>query len=105
MEKWVLVVGTNCSDPSKEREFSEWYNNTHLPDILEVPGFVRATRYEVPEPGEGESKFIAMYAIETEDIDKTKAALQGQVAKKEEQGRYSDLLVVVSRSYYRQTYP
>jgi len=53
MEKWVYLVYTNCLDPSREKEYHEWYNQVHLPDVLETPGFKRATRYENSEPAEG----------------------------------------------------
>ncbi len=41
MEKWYFAVYTNCLDASREKEFNEWYDNIHLPDVFEVPGFVR----------------------------------------------------------------
>ena len=27
----ILFVMSNCSDPSKEDEFNDWYTNIHLP--------------------------------------------------------------------------
>ncbi len=38
MERWLLVVETNCTDPSREKEFHQWYDNTHIPDLLTTPG-------------------------------------------------------------------
>ena len=102
MEKWVYLVHTNCLDPSREKEFNEWYDETHLPDILETPGFTRATRYENREPAEGQGKFLALYEVETEDIDQTMAAHQANMAKKREQGRMTELVSVVSRALYEQ---
>jgi hypothetical protein len=103
MDKWILVVGSNSSDPSKEKEFNDWYDNIHLPDVLEIDGFVGATRYENKEPGEGEAKFLAIYEIETDDIDDLMKRHGDNVSKKREQGRFSDLLEVVNRGIYRQT--
>ena len=43
MDRWLIVVQTNCTDPSKEKEFNEWYDNVHA--IYEFPtndGLVRA---------------------------------------------------------------
>ncbi len=73
MERWLLTVESNCCDPSREKEFNDWYNKIHLPDILETPGFVRAVRYENTNPAEGQGKFIAMYEIETDDLASTLA--------------------------------
>ena len=103
MDKWILTVGTNCSDPEKEKEFNDWYDKIHLPDVLETPGFIGATRYENPDPQEGEAKFLAIYEIETDDIDAFMKVNAENLAKKREQGRFTDLLVIVNRGLYRQT--
>jgi hypothetical protein len=104
MDKWVLVVGTNCADPKREKEFDDWYNNTHLPDVLETRGFTGATRYVDPEAKEGEAKFWAFYEIETNDIQGFLKKNDENLAKKRAAGRFSELLVLVSRGLYRQTY-
>ena len=101
MAKWLTIVGTNCADAARETEFNEWYDKIHLPDVLETPGFVRATRYENTEPSEGEAKFLALYEIETDDIDAFMKANAENMAKKRAEGRFSELLVIVSRGSYR----
>ncbi len=103
MDKWLLLVGTNCSDAEREDEFNDWYDNTHLPDVLETPGFLGATRYENAEPSDGQAKFLALYEIETDDIDGFLKLNNENLAKKREEGRFSELLVIVSRGLYRQT--
>jgi len=103
MDKWLLFVGTNSSNAAKEKEFDDWYNDVHLPDVLETPGFIGATRYENSAPKEGEAKFLALYEIETDDIDGFMKKNTENMAKKKEQGRFSDLLVIVSRGLYKQT--
>ena len=102
MEKWLFVVETNCADTAREAEFKEWYDKTHIPDILETPGFIRATRYENTEPSEGEGKFLATYEIETDDIDAFMKTHRENMDRKMAEGRFSELLVVVSRGFYKQ---
>jgi hypothetical protein len=102
MAKWLMVVGTNCTDATREAEFNEWYDKIHLPDVLETPGFIRATRYENAEPAEGQAKFLALYEIETDDFDSFMKAHSEDLDKKRSQGRFSELLVVVSRGIYKQ---
>ena len=102
MTKWLLVIETNCTDAARETEFNEWYDKTHLPDVLETPGFIRATRYENTEPSEGEAKFLATYEIETDDIDGFIKAHTDNMTRKRAEGRFSELLVRVSRGFYRQ---
>ena len=121
MEKWILAIYSICRDPSREKEFNEWYHQIHLPDILETPGVTRAARYEVHlldiletpgvtsaarheirEPAEGQAKYLAMYELETEDVDKTWAAIWEKTSEKREQGRATELLHVVWRALYKQ---
>ena len=104
MARYILEVRTNCSDPEKEAEYNDWYNNTHLPDVIETPGVVRATRYEHTDPVEGEAKFVAIYEIETDDIDTFMNTLSENIQKKREAGRMNDLLVRTHRGLYKQTY-
>jgi len=102
MAKWLLAVATNCADATREMEFNEWYDKTHLPDVLETTGFVRATRYENIEPSEGEAKFLATYEIETDNIDTFMETHNDNMARKRASGRFSDLTIMVSRAYYKQ---
>ena len=102
MERWLLVAETNCSDPSQEKEFNHWYDNIHMPDILETPGFIRATRYENSSPAEGRGKFLTLYKVVTEDMEQTLAAFTENVTKKWQQGRMSELVEAISAASYRQ---
>ncbi|MCJ7522038.1 MAG: hypothetical protein MUP21_07470 [Dehalococcoidia bacterium] len=105
MEKWLLTVESNCVDPSREKELNDWYDNIHLPDILETPGFIRASRYENTNPSEGQGKFIAIYEIETDDLAQTMAIFTENVNNKAAQGRMSDVVIAVGGGLYRQTTP
>jgi hypothetical protein len=105
MEKWMMAVETNCTDPAKEKEFNEWYNNVHLQDVLSIPGVVRATRYENSGAAEGQGKFLALYEIETDDTLQVMADLSAGMARWTEQGRLHPALAIVSGCLYRQTTP
>jgi hypothetical protein len=100
--KWFLLGYTDSADPSREEEFNKWYDEIHLPDSLKLPGFISATRYVNTDPNAGPGKFLAIYEIESEDIDKTMGVVQENMGKLREQGRISELLVIVSIATYRQ---
>jgi hypothetical protein len=102
MERWLLIAETSCIDPSREKEFNHWYNNIHVPDILETPGFIRATRYENSMPAEDRGKFLALYEVETENLPQTMAAFTENVTRKWQEGRMSELLKPISAILYRQ---
>src|SRR5204862_229926 len=69
-ERWINMVESN-PDPSREPAFNEWYDNTHVPDILQTPGFVRARRFLNKEFRDGRGEFLAIYEIETDDLEQT----------------------------------
>jgi hypothetical protein len=45
-EQNLLLVFTNAA-AGREDEFHRWYDETHIPDVLAVPGVVSAQRYAV----------------------------------------------------------
>jgi hypothetical protein len=102
MEKWLLVVESNSNDPAREKEFNEWYDNVHLPDVLAVPGIIRATRYANDNAAEGQGKFLAFYEIETTDAPQVLADLNNGMVKWTEQGRITELLSIAGGGLYRQ---
>ena len=81
MGKYMLVVGMKVDDPANEAEFNDWYNTIHFPDVLETPNFERATRWENTEPRLADAKYLALYEIETDDIQ------AGQLELKTREGR------------------
>ena len=105
MERWLLVAETDCSDPSREDEFNHWYDTIHAPDVLETPGILRATRFVTSSPAEGRGKYLALYDIETSDMDQTIATFAEIITRKWEQGRMSEVLVAISATFYQQMAP
>lgn len=105
MEKWIMAVETNCTDPAQETEFNKWYDSVHLQDVLSIPGVVRATRYENSSPAEGQGKFLALYEIETADVLQAMADMSAGMARWTEQGRLFPALSIVNGGLYRQITP
>jgi len=95
--RWVNLVETNCVDASREKEFNDWYTNIHLPDVLDTPGFTAARRYEAKEFRDGRGKYLAVYEIETDDIDRTMAVRLEKRKREVEQGHSCSLMVPVWR--------
>ena len=106
MERWLLVAESNCSDPAREEEFNHWYNTVHVPDVLETPGILRGTRYRNDELPEGHGKYLAVYEVETEDIQQTSSRFGEVITTKWQQGRMSELLATDLRvAFYKQIGP
>ncbi len=103
MAKWLYLVHTNCKDPAREAEFNDWYTKVHIPDVLKAsPGFLKATRYEADSSSKTPSKYVAVYEIESDNIEQTLARLWENVGRWRAQGRMSDLTVIVQQEIYRQ---
>lgn len=73
MASYRFVVLSNPT-AGMETEFNRWYNEQHLQEVLAVPGFVGAQRFQIHEDSlvEGSApshKYLAIYEIETDDIE------------------------------------
>ncbi len=56
----IMIVGVDVP-ADKEGAFNNWYNEEHLPELLAVPGFLSAARYEAVKSG---PKYLACYELE-----------------------------------------
>ncbi len=77
MEKHFLMVLTNPVE-GQEEEYNEWYTNTHVKDVLGIPGFVAAQRFKLSGEqlmGDAPYRYLAIYEIETDNLQATMAAL------------------------------
>jgi len=83
MAKYTFVVLSNPTTPAQEAEYNEWYNKTHIPDVLNVPCFVAAQRFKLAEAqfadGKPAHRYLALYELETDDLKGALAELQKRV--------------------------
>ena len=73
MAKGILLVETRPASPDQVAEYHQWYNETHIVELLRVEGFVSARRLEALDD---DGTFIAIYEIEADDLETAKANLQ-----------------------------
>ena len=60
----ILVVMMDV-ELGHEAEFDRWYNEEHLPERLEIPGYVSARRFKLEE-GNGVLKYLCIWELEDE---------------------------------------
>lgn len=62
----------------QDEAYNDWYQNTHLQQIVSLPGFVSAQRFKlrVNMRGENAYPYAAIYEIDTDDVDAAFAALE-----------------------------
>jgi hypothetical protein len=78
MPKAVMLVFTDPSSPDVEDEYNDWYDSTHVADVLKAAPDVKAvTRYrlaESPAPGfELPNRHLAVYEVEADDLNQVVA--------------------------------
>jgi antibiotic biosynthesis monooxygenase (ABM) superfamily enzyme len=49
--------------PGREKEFNEWHNHEHIPDVFKFKGVVSARRYKP----EDRFQYVTMYEFESEE--------------------------------------
>lgn len=82
MAKYTFVVLTNPT-PGQDAEFNRWYNEQHIPDVLNAAGFVCAQRFRLSDTqmnpnAEKTHKYLALYEIETNDLAASLKDLQSR---------------------------
>jgi hypothetical protein len=73
-----VFLGLTSPVDDQEHEYNEWYNETHIPEILSVPGIISARRFKtkvVHAPGAPAWKYICIFEVETDDLGSTLKAL------------------------------
>jgi hypothetical protein len=65
----ILIVQTDI-DPEMEEEFNRWYEEEHIPLLLQVPGVLSARRGVSQE---GSPKYFSIYEHENIDVQKSPA--------------------------------
>lgn len=65
-DRYVFVVGMDIPT-DKEELFNEVYDEEHLPFMLQVPGFLSATRYQAARE-EDSPKYLAIYELSGPEV-------------------------------------
>jgi hypothetical protein len=77
-DTFLYLVQSNAVE-GRDEEFNEWYDATHVPDILALDGFVSAQRFKrstlLDRPGAADPHFayVALYEIEGDPMAAVKA--------------------------------
>jgi hypothetical protein len=79
MAKHIFVVLSNAQDGTDE-QFNCWYTETHLGDILALPGYSAAQRFKLSETqlaaGDLLYRYLAIYEVDADDVAVAAEALR-----------------------------
>lgn len=68
--EWLLVVNVSV-DESVEERWNRWYDEEHLPEIVDCPGFLNGTRYLCRE--DGKRSYLTIYELAGPDALESEA--------------------------------
>ena len=79
MPRYKLVVMSSPQE-GREAEYHDWYQNSHLQQVMQLPGFLAGQRYRLSTAlTEDETfPFLAIYDVETDDIDAVLAEMRNR---------------------------
>ncbi len=86
----------------REEEFNIWYETVHLAEVLTLPGFVSAQRFQLLSDPAGGTKYLAVYEI-AGDPQAALAALGEAVASILNMSESMDATSVVTKLYMPRT--
>lgn len=69
----LLVVGLDV-EPELEPDLLHWYNDEHIPELMQLPGFLRARRFQAV--WEGTPKYLAVFDLESPAALQTREYLE-----------------------------
>ena len=82
MSRHVFISLMNAVD-GKEAEYDAWYGKVHLPEVLDVPGFVAAQRFRLSAAQLAGMtprwKYLVVYEIDGESVDQALAELSRRI--------------------------
>ncbi len=59
----VFYIVKSIVDPNVEHEWSMWHTNSHVPEVLEEPGFLKATKFRQAEPAGDKPVYWTIYEM------------------------------------------
>lgn len=99
----VLVV-TMEVDPADEAEFNKWYNEQHLPERMEIPGYVSARRFRLVE-GDGALTYLCIWELEDGSPLQSRMYQEQQADPTALYLRVNGTIKARTRGLYRQVFP
>jgi hypothetical protein len=76
MPRYRMIM-LSQANPGRDEDYERWYDETHIPDMMQVPGFVAAQRFRVVRNVVGETNFpfCSIYEIEADSADTAMGAM------------------------------
>jgi hypothetical protein len=98
----LFLIESNCTSPEREREFNEWYDRIHIPDLLGTKLFHAAHRFRSLAGQEG-GTYLAIYETSGDPLEAVEGFASNHRPKLKAAGRLSDIIDITWRGIYQRT--
>ena len=100
----IMVVMMDV-EPEHEEEFNRWYNDEHLVERLEIPGYVSARRFKLEEGRGGVLKYLCIWELDDSSPLQSEEYQAQRLRPSELRDRVNTYITQRSRGVYKQIYP
>jgi antibiotic biosynthesis monooxygenase (ABM) superfamily enzyme len=100
----IMVVMMDV-EPEHEEEFNRWYNDEHLVERLEIPGYVSARRFKLEEGRGGVLKYLCIWELDDSSPLTSEEYKAQRLRPSELRDRVNTYITQRSRGVYKQIYP
>lgn len=74
MSQNVTMIVFTSPVEGREEEYNDWYDNTHLPEFLALPGVVSGKRFRLSPSGpKAKQSYVAIYELSDDPASVLKA--------------------------------
>ena len=92
-------------EPEHEEEFNRWYDEEHLVERLEIPGYVSARRFKLEEGRGGVLKYLCIWEMDDSSCLESDEYKAQRLRPSELRDRVNTYITQRSRGVYKQIYP
>ena len=100
----IMVVMMQV-DPEDEADFNRWYDEEHLWERLEIPGYISARRFKLQEGTDGMLNFLCIWELEDASPLHSEMYQQQRARMTELHRRANAVIKARARGIYQQVYP
>jgi hypothetical protein len=96
----LFIIESNCTSPGRDREFNEWYDQTHIPDLLGTNLFHTAHRFRGMAGQEGRT-YLTIYETGGDPFEAVTEFVRNHRPQLKTAGWLSDIIDITWRGIYR----
>lgn len=100
----IMVVMMQV-DPADEADFNRWYDEEHLRERLEIPGYISARRFKLQEGTDGMLNFLCIWELEDASPLSSEMYRQQRARVTDLHRRANSVIKSRARGIYQQIYP